>query len=248
MERMDPDSAAELLKQAERLQTKALALVVVHGRISLDDDQSYRARRTAIDNECWRLGLDHPFTWETADELQAWGRSVGGYAKRRRAVEELVRPFLKRLESLSAGAKLDDWSERQGFWDDLEQRLEGLKARVTEAETLDDFQDVGRRAREIIIDAVNCVFSAEMVAAGETVPQKANAKDRLDYVLAHYSPGDSHEKLRHLMRSALTLAQGVTHSTGITRTDAFAAGQATVLIVRTLAEMYRMGSPEPAEA
>lgn len=94
----------------------------------------------------------------------------------------------------------------------------------------------------MIIDVGNLVFTADMVPDGQEEPKAADAKARFDCAIQTYAPGSSHAELRKLMRAAWDLSQKVTHG-DVTRVDAFAAAQVTVLIVRTLAEMQGEGRP-----
>ena len=93
----------------------------------------------------------------------------------------------------------------------------------------------------MLIDAVNLVFAPDMVPDDKEPPKASDAQDRFDYITQTYASGKSHAELRKLMRAAWELVQKVTHGDNTTRVDAFAAAQATVLIVRTLAEMHREG-------
>lgn len=122
-------------------------------------------------------------------------------------------------------------------WADIESRLDALQTEVGSAASLDDWRDVGNRARLIIIDAVNYVFSDKMVPDGSETPKGDDAKRRLDYYFRARIPESPHEDLRNIMRKALGLAHAVTHSKTITRIDAFAATQATLLTVRCLQEI-----------
>lgn len=112
-----------------------------------------------------------------------------------------------------------------------------MRDELNGATTHDDLQDVGRRAREIIIDAANMVFDESMVPTGQNVPCPNDAKRRIDFYLGHRVPGQSQADLRRVVRTVLDLANTVTHSDSITRVDAYATAQATVFIVRTLQEM-----------
>jgi hypothetical protein len=61
-----------------------------------------------------------------------------------------------------------------------------------------------------------------------------DSKARIGYYLDARMPGSAGDAVRGLIRAAYTLMQTVTHSSTIGSVHAFAAAQATVLIVRTL--------------
>jgi hypothetical protein len=75
-----------------------------------------------------------------------------------------------------------------------------------------------------------------LIGAGR-VPSPNDSKARIGYYLDAEMPGHTGEALRGLMRAAYTLTQTATHSSSIGRVDAFAAAQATLLIVRTLQKL-----------
>ncbi|MGR6318890.1 hypothetical protein Q2K19_31540 [Micromonospora soli] len=118
-------------------------------------------------------------------------------------------------------------------WPDLEQRLAGLQAELAAATALDDLQDVGRRARELLIDLATLVYKDDLLPQNEPEQRKgADAKARLSFAARTLMPGSSHERWRTFIRAAWDLASTITHSSSINRADAFAAVQATVLLVR----------------
>ena len=138
----------------------------------------------------------------------------------------------------SADSRVIDWSRAAGSnWADLEMRMNGLKGELDSADNLDGYQDVGRRCREVLIDAANLVFDGAMVPDGEDMPGRSDAKRRIEFYLQAHVPGRSHQDLRKLIRQAYTLANTLTHSNSADRPMAFAAAQSTVLIVRTLQEI-----------
>lgn len=203
----------------------------------------YRRRRAKLRAALRGRGLPDPFMWPDVDTAWAWAKQWGSYAERRAEVSKLVTPLLDQLDDLERSGKVDDWGGSHDEWIDLEQRLSGLRDQMDHVTTLDHYQDVGRRGREVIIDVVDLVFTTDMVPEGKDHPKASDAKARFDYIIQANAAGGSHAELRKLMRAAWDLAQKVIHGE-ITRVDAFAAAQATVLIVRTLAEMHREGRSE----
>ncbi len=229
-----PEGLADLV-DAQR----SLLISVATGGPRIDDaDRGYKKRHRLLKTGLERHGIALPFKWNSLwDWYGFYSGKLGSYAERRVHINELADPVLEQLDRLQTRGMVSDWGEAPETWATLNGRLEELRERVTTAATADDLQDVGRRAREVIIASVNLVFEAEMVPAGDDAPKGADAKNRLEHIMNNLVPGTAHAELRKLMRGALELAHKVTHSEGITRVDAFAAAQATVLIVRTLAEM-----------
>lgn len=99
--------------------------------------------------------------------------------------------------------------------------------------TRDDIQDVGRRAREVLIDCAALLADPDLVPPGLDAPKAGDAKAWIDLFLTAHSPGSSQQELRRLVRDAWDLAQKLTDG-DLGRIEAFGGAQATVLVVRTL--------------
>jgi hypothetical protein len=217
-----------------------LLVAVATGGPQIDSvNAQYKKRRREIRDLLLRFHLDDPIRWTDLWEWYAhWSSELPTYAARRTYINDILSPLLERVERLQSGSQLEDWAEGEGgeseSWEHLEGRLIGLRAEFQRASEQDDFQDVGRRSREILIEVASLVFSEEMVEAGEEVPGRNDSKARIDAFLKHAAAGSHYERLRKLLRAAYDLMQHVTHSKGITREEAFAAGQAAFLLVRTL--------------
>lgn len=122
-------------------------------------------------------------------------------------------------------------------WTRLEQRVNELKDELAAAVSPDDLQDVGRRAREVLIELGQLALSDEALGPEIAAPKQADAKQRLSLFLEARAPGAAHAELRQLVRAAWELAQKVTQSQSIERVDALAAAQATVLLVRIIQDL-----------
>jgi hypothetical protein len=236
----EPDgSDVDGLIQLVERQRDLITAVATGESITPHLDSEYKRRRRKIRAGLQRLGIEDPFPWP--DLYQWWGfcsaPRMTTYRERRSYVAEISEPVLDELERRRSS--LVDWSRSGGpeTWATLQGRLDGLRDELNRAKTHDDLQDVGRRAREIIIDAANMVFDESMVPENEPMPSPNDAKRRIEFYLNHRAPGQSQADLRRVVRAVMQLANTVTHSDSITRVDAYAAAQATVFVVRTLQEM-----------
>lgn len=241
-DRGDPKELLVLFDTARDL----ITAVATGTPISTALNAEYRELRRALDKDLTRVGISNPLRWSDLSQWWAYAKRWGTYDGRRTEIARICDPIERQLTDLQHRGVLD-WNEGSVTFGALELRLAGLKREVSDSRCLDDWQDVGRRAREITIDAVNLVFDPNMVPDGEPEPKGADAKRKIDLVLDHFAPGKAHQELRAVMRAAEKLTQQVTHASGITYVDAYAAAQATVLLVRTLEAMYRRtggdGSP-----
>jgi hypothetical protein len=234
---MRPDEIAiEVEAQA------ALLIDVATGGARIDDvNEDYKTRRRQIMPELARRGLECPFPWaDLWDWYDSYSEEPGGYRARRSRIRSLATPLVERLHELAADPGIDDLGgtdELSTDWTQIEGRLTSMRQELAQAVSLDDLQDVGRRCREIVIDAARHVFDAGMVPGGAEAPGTSDAKAMIELFIAACAGGSSRAALRAVVRSSHTLMQTVTHAASVTRADAIACGSAMVLIVRTLQQL-----------
>jgi hypothetical protein len=222
-----------LLDEVER-QAALLTAVATGGPRIEDVNQQYKKRRRRLIAALERRGLEYPFPWQDLWQWYGyWSGNVPGYGPRRAMIREFVAPVIETLEEQRSGLSVSDPGSGPLTRVELDARLAGLSAELDGALSRDDLQDVGRRAREILIDCAGLLADPSLVPARQTPPKAADAKAWLDLFLDARAAGRHREALRRLIHAAWRLAQTVTHG-DVGRVEAFAAAQATVLVVRTL--------------
>jgi hypothetical protein len=241
------DSIEELIKLIEE-QSDLLIAVSTGGPAFDTVDHEYRERYREIARGLSQLGLDNPFPWR---DLWRWygyySANLPGYAARRVNIRERTDSVLEQLERRLEGKGLDDETlpGENPNWASAEGRLTGMKRELASANSHDDFQDVGRRCREILIEIGMLLYDERMLPSGCEPPSRNDAKARIGYYLDAVIPGPSSANLRRVLRAAYDLMQTVTHGASVTFVDAFAAGQATVFLARTLQMIERNKSSMP---
>lgn len=229
----------------ELLNKQARLLVSVStGGPRIDDvNHEYQERRRKLNAGLRARNLAPPFPYE---ELWAWygewSANLGTYAERRVHVTRLATPTREALEAALEGVQVaDPGGAGDATWAALDSRVQGVVAELRAANSRDDLQDVGRRCREILIDTARLLADPTLVAPGSEAPKAADAKAWLELYLAARAGGRSHRELRAFIPAAWDLAQKVTHS-DVESVDAYAAAQATVLVVRTLQQLAERAS------
>jgi hypothetical protein len=112
----------------------------------------------------------------------------------------------------------------------------GLADQLARATTGDDPQDIGRRAREILLDRARQLADPSLVPAGQPQPKADDAKAWLDLFVAAHASGSARKELRRFVGATWELVQKAARG-DCDRLDAFAAAQATALVVRALEEL-----------
>ncbi|MBA3877787.1 MAG: hypothetical protein C0498_12850 [Anaerolinea sp.] len=131
-----------------------------------------------------------------------------------------------------------DWPAPAPGWGSVEVRLSNMHSRLADASTKDDWQDIGRRCREIVIEAANVVFTPRLVSAGNRPPGKNDAKARLDAYFEGRLP-ELADDMRAFVAGTWRLANAMTHHPRMGRLEAVCAVQGTILLVRVLQELER---------
>ena len=173
---LDPDRLT-IARLRELVETQVDTVVAVATGSPIDSQRAgYRNRLTRLRRALRSRGLHDPFRWPDVDHVWAWAKRWDTYDERRAEIRKLGKPLLDQLENLERSGRVDDWGGSPDEWTEIEQRLKGLRNEMDHATALDDYQDVGRRSREVLIHAVNLVFAPEMVPDGKEQPKEADAK------------------------------------------------------------------------
>lgn len=235
--RNEPPEVVDLARLRVLLQSQANTIVAVGtggSRIQAEDAEYQKHSRT-LDANFRRLGFEPPFPWSSLwDWYGFYSQNLETYRERRKHVRDRTREALAKLDELEARGGVHDPAadDDTPTWDGLNARIAGLVTEYSGARDRDDWQDVGRRSREVLIDFGKLIADVELVPEGEDSPKAGDAKGWFDLFLAKHAAGKDKAELRGMMRSAWDLAQKVTHG-DIDDVDAFAAAQATVLVIRT---------------
>jgi hypothetical protein len=119
------------------------------------------------------------------------------------------------------------------------------------AEEAEDFQAVGMKCRETLIQFVRALAKPEIVPAGEEASKRADVVGWANLIANSVAPGDRNSYVRgHLKaisKSAWDLANWLTHQSGATRHDAQIVLDATQSVIDTFGTAvmrHESGAPE----
>ncbi|KAF0957707.1 hypothetical protein [Rhodococcus sp. T7] len=238
------------LSDTPRSEIAAEALALLNAQVGLlvhastdgskqptENDRQYKQNRRKFLRLMATLKMKDPIPYENLGVWNGLWKSMPTLATRRRHVNDLVATSRTALESIKSSVSLVVPETEAGVtWRDVDTRVAELGRALERAESTDDLQDVGRRSREILIDAAKILANPDLVPAGEDEPKAGDAKNWLKFFINRYAAGSSQQPMRTFIRSTWDLAQRVTHG-NIDRTETYAAAQATVLIVRVLQDL-----------
>jgi predicted RNA-binding Zn-ribbon protein involved in translation (DUF1610 family) len=155
---------------------------------------------------------------------------------------------MARVAALQRGAPSSRHRSRfTPIWRRWEQAAESYGA----AEEAEDFQAVGMKCRETLIQFVRALAKPKMVPEGEEAPKRADVVGWSSLIANTIAPGDRNSYVRgHLKaisKSAWDLANWLTHANGATRPDADLVLDATQSVIGTFGTAvmrHESGSPE----
>ena len=153
-----------------------------------------------------------------------------------------------RIMSLQRGAPTRAHKSRfTPVWRRWEQAAESYD----EAEEAEDFQAVGMRCRETLIQFVRLLAKPEMVPEGQEAFKRADVVGWSNLIANNIAPGDRNSYVRGYLKaiskSAWDLANWLTHQGGATRPDAEIVLDATQNVIDTFGTAvmrHESGAPE----
>ncbi len=150
-------------------------------------------------------------------------------------------------QSQHAPASDEEQNRFAAAWRRWEQATETFDT----AEEAEDFQAVGMRCRECLLELVRAASSPEMVPAGTEAPKKGDFVHWSELVADEYAKGpsgaDVRSYLKHSAKSTWQYVNWLTHAANAVRSDAQLALDATGHVLSTLgANIVRaeQGAPE----
>jgi hypothetical protein len=200
---------AELDKQ------KSLMIAVATGGPRIKTvEQEYKERHILITKELEKLGLKNTIVF---DDLWKWyGHWSSGelptYASRRAYGSGLFDPLIE-LVRKSFEKAIGSYSEPPiTGWERVDRTTARVWDLMLKAQTEEDYQTIGLLCRENLISLANAVYRPENHE--QFLDQKTSetdAKRLLDAFLSCELPGPSNEEMRRFAKSAVALANALTH-------------------------------------
>jgi len=245
---MTAPTIAELKELVQR-QANMLVAAGTGELLIKDGDLDYKRVDAVVTASLRRLELRSPFPWRSLGEWHGFYSqgSYPTYASRRLHIASLANPAIEQLTEIEGTGSVHDpgSDDTEPTWNGINTRISGLIQKYSTARVRDDWQDVGRRSREILIDLGKLVADPSLVPVGEQAPKVADAKAWFNIFVGARASGNHHAELRFVMKGTWDLAQKVTHG-DLGDIDAYAAAQATVMVVRTSQKLLGVASPPAA--
>lgn len=197
------------------------------------------------DHDCWDVHTDRDRYWVITSPTNL-------YSQRYFPSLDFTLSFhigvTARIIALQRGAPNETQKSRLSpVW----RRWEEAAASYDTAEEAEDFQAVGMKCRECLIQLIRSISRAEMVPNGEAEPKRSDVMAWSELIANSIASGNSNDNIRTYLKviAKVTwqLDNWLTHTNGATRSDATFALDAThntVAAFGTVLIRYESGSPE----
>ncbi|MFG6497286.1 hypothetical protein P8610_18125 [Fictibacillus sp. UD] len=208
----DKTTKIDFLKLLHKI--KSILIPVATGGPKIQSvNGEYKKLYHEIDIIFERLKLNNPnrFTnlWEWYGHWSSG--DLPTYQSRRRFISEMYKEIIDLIEKSSETVPIDQPYEITG-WERVDRGVSEIRKRMSEADTEEQFQAIGLLSRETIISLAQEVYDSEIhVSIDEVTPSSTDAKRMLDAFLSYELGGSSNEAYRKYAKSALVLANDLTH-------------------------------------
>ena len=195
----------------------------------------YAERRRKIAESLRDLGLQDPNPHSDLWQWYAkWSTDLPSYAKRRTYIAGIYQPLLDQLSCLNR--PMAGLPSVTG-WERVDRILSQLPIAIEQSKNEEDFQAIGHKCREVMISAAQHVYRDSMEIHLDTKPSTADSKRMFEGFLIEYLRGESSKLARKVCKSAVDLANELTHRRSASRFDAcicFESTRAAIAIVHCI--------------
>jgi len=228
-------TAKKLLGKIDEI--KQIMIAVGTGKRIQDFEQPYKEKYKEIDEILYQLGVPNPNNCSGLwDWYHLWiNDGLGTYASRRTYIKDLYNDL---ITMISQSLENDDLTYELTGWQRVDRSLYEMKSKLTNAINEEQFQAIALIGRETLISIAQEVFDNSIHKCDDgTIPSDTDSKRMLDAYISYSLQGSSNERHRKFAKSAIDLANQVTHDRCATKRDAemcFIAVSAVSNLIQTI--------------
>ncbi|AUN97694.1 hypothetical protein C0V70_06125 [Bacteriovorax stolpii] len=137
--------------------------------------------------------------------------SLPTYRDRREFLSQLIDPIVEKVQAIPVDELPTIFEEPTG-WSRVDRSIREIKAKLALAETEEQFMNIGLLCRETLTSLAQAVFDREKhpILDG-TVVSETDSKRMLEAFIAVELPGSSNESSRKMAKTAVDVANTLTH-------------------------------------
>jgi hypothetical protein len=230
----------ELLEGLEYIRNTMVSVSTGGPRINDVNDQ-YQRTYAVVVAELARRGIDNPLTYGS---LWDWyGRWSSGdlptYQSRREFVSNLINPLINLIQTGRVEEHLPTG------WQRVDRTVGEIRDRLASATTEEQFQAVGLLCRDVLVSLAQSVYDRERHPPLDGMePSATDANRMLEAYIAVELAGGANEEARRLAKSALGLANALTHRRTATFREAAMCVEASTTVINVIAILAGKRDPQ----
>lgn len=175
-----------------------------------------------LDENFNAIGVKNPNPFKSLwDWYGRWSQpDLNTYRSRRKFVPELYETTIDLLKKSIEESFLGEPYTPTG-WERVDRTIYEMRSRIAVAQTEEQYQAIGMLGRETLITIAQEVYNPQLHTPLDGIaPSETDAKRMLEAYLAYRLSGNSHERQRKFAKSAVDLANHLTHDRMATKQDA----------------------------
>lgn len=211
---------SNVLNKIEELKNKMISVSTGGPKIQTVEVE-YKRAYSILDQWLSKLDAENPNPYKSLwDWHGRWSQSdLSSYASRRTFISNLYQPLID-IITKSPEEEITSKYVPTG-WERVDRAIYEMKSRLASAITEEQFQAIGMLGRETIITVAQQVFDRGVHTTEDGVdPSDTDAKRMLDAFLGYELSGESNERTRKFAKSAVDMANHLTHDRMATKRDA----------------------------
>lgn len=219
-ELVDTASKKDVLEKIEQLKSVMIAVSTGGPKIQTVDGE-YKKNYNLLDQWLEKLGVDNPNPYKSLwDWYGRWSQAdLSTYASRRSFIPNLYHSLID-IITKSPDEFITAEYEPTG-WDRVDRAVYEMKNRLSAAVTEEQFQAIGMLGRETIITIAQQVFDNTVHKTEDGIePSETDAKRMFEAFLGYELSGASNERTRKFAKSAVDMANHLTHDRMAAKRDA----------------------------
>lgn len=210
----------DVLNKIEELKNILISVSTGGARIQ-EVNGEYSKAYCLLDQWLSRLGAENPNPYKNLwDWHGRWSQSdLSTYSSRRSFIPNLYQPLIDVITKSSVEEVTSEYVPTG--WERVDRAIYEMKSRQATAITEEQYQAIGMLGRETFISVAQQVFDREIHTTDDGVdPSNTDAKRMLDAFLNYELSGSSNERTRNFAKSAVNMANHITHDRMATRREA----------------------------
>lgn len=223
-----------LLQQIEFL--KDTMISVATGRQMIQSiNEKYKQVYLDINIALKKLNIENPNPYGDLWEwYEKWSTDFKSYTERRTFISKMYKVL---LDTIHESDITDSFSIEQNIkgWERVERTVNEIKRRINIAKNEEQFQSIGHLCRETLISLAQEVYDKNRYPTLDGVEaSKTDAKRMLEAFIMIELGGSINETLRKYARTAIELANELTHKRTASKKDALLCSSATLNLINVI--------------